>query len=297
MFEHLVDYRVTTENRVIKRPKFSSKLPPDIPLTDPIAIYNNGLTWTVIPIKVLQSYPIVHDNYYESIKTKDGKNVISPISITFCPFSGAAVSYFGTYTLYHKMSDCNIILKTKDNKLIRQIDGCIYDKTLRRAVPAEYVRKHEVRIMDFKTALVNYPDFQFLTNVPKTKTNEPFVPRNYMLTNELACSFPDKSYDIEKLLQLYHPKTYVYGIEYKSQNSVFSEEGQGQKEAKDYKYSVIVSKDSGPDKPNSLNLKENGINKYFDTVFNKIKEKGGVIIPVLWPIWIHYFPSSKIIKL
>lgn len=57
------------------------------------------------------------------------------------------------------------------------------------------------------------------------------------------------------------------------------------------KHALILPKNK------SLSIKENGIDEYFNNMVDKIREKGGIMIPCLKKPWIKFFPNSKIIKL
>ena len=126
--------------------------------------------------------------------------------------------------------------------------------------------------MTLRNALSNHPDCTFIDN-QKIDSIKPIVPNDYLQTKEIL-------YNAPKFSHKYDPKTIIYIIEYKSNNTT------------DYfKKTVII-----PIK-NNFDLSKNGFGKYFDKMINDIRDKGGMIYNCLWFAWNSTFPDSKVIEL
>ncbi len=270
---------INLKKRIIKHPKFNNNINLDI--TDTVMAYNDGKVWKIIPLDILLRYPIIYDKYYDRTNTKKGSYIISNITITYCPFSGCGIVYFGKFVPTNKVYNNNIILTNankNNNNILVQMTGRIYDKQL-KPIENVFLRREEAKIFTLRNALSKYPDCLFLIH----NTNiRPIVENNYTKNKKII--YPSK-YTSTK----YHPKTLVYGIEYKSHYDESTKY--------DNKYSVIVSDDASKDKINSRDYNKTKYNKYFSKMMDKIRERGGIIIPSYWFAWYNMFPDTKVIKL
>ena len=282
IFSKIYKTDIKFENRVIDNPKFSSlSQDTSLSLIDPVIAYNDGKVWKLVPLKLLTSYPVIYDQYYDQIKTRGGKLIISDITVTYCPFTSTVIIYFGKYTPTGELYNNNIILSpnTDKDKIIVQIQGLEYSRTSKEKTNS-FIRRDEVKIMTLRNVLGRYPDCLFLHHQPNATLLAPIVETSYTLNNKIL-------YPIEHFSKKYHPKTLVYGIEYKSNKIEY-----------DRKYTVIVPDDATKDKSNSYNLKLNKIDEYFNPVMmEKLRDKGGIIIPCYWFAWYGMYPNSKVIKL
>ena len=260
---------INLQDRIITEPNFLPISPSDMNLLDLVAVYNDGRNWKVIPIDILTRYVVFYDKHFDKIKNKKGENIVSDISITFCPYTFAAVIYFKKYAPTNKLYRGNIVLKDlEDGLLVPQIIG------------NKFVRKKEIKLMTLRNVISNFPDCSYFNNnidkLPRIVSDE-------YITNK------DVDVLVDNINSKYHPKTLVYGIEYKSIDTTIN----------DYKYSVII----GADASNSINKDslfdyvKNGYNDYFNLAIDKIRDKGGVIIPCFWFCWMGIHENSKIVKL
>ena len=134
-----------------------------------------------------------------------------------------------------------------------------------------FLRKKEVLIMTLRNVFFKHPDCSYL-DVEASKI-DPKLPR---LTDHKYITDDKILYPVEHKSDRFHPKTLVYSIEYKSKDV----------NQKDYRHSVVVSKDASKDKINSFDyIDESGYAEYFDKWMEKIREKGGILMPVFWFGW------------
>jgi len=282
---HKID--INLKKRIIKHPKFSNNINLDI--TDTIMAYNDGKVWKIIPLDVLLRYPIIYDKYYDRTNTKKGRYIISDITITYCPFSGCGIVYFGKFVPTNKVYNNNIVLTDKNNNMLVQMTGAPvagFNNKQLKPIEYEFLRREEAKIFILRNAISKYPDCLFLIH----STNiEPIVEHNYTKNKKIM-------YPLKYTSAKYHPKTLVYGIEYKSyyvENLKFSSKNI----ENDNKYSVIVSDDASKDKINSRNYNKTKYNIYFSKMMDKIRDRSGIIIPAYWFAWYNMFPNTKVIKL
>lgn len=271
--------KINLDDRIIKDPIFTSIIPEDLTLDDIVLTYNNGKNWKIIPIDILLKYPIIHDTYYDQTNTRNGKLISSNITLVFSPYSFASIIYFSKIIPTNELYKDNLVLITSDgNYKFNQLEHIIYSKSGERI--NKFIRRHEAKIMIMRNVMNKYPDCFYLDTKSYKNNIEMIVQKDFM-TNKFTYS------DLEYQSNIYHPKTFVYGIEYKSSDVDYD----------NYKYSVIVSDDAHKDKPNSFDLRINKYEKYFDEMIDKIREKQGIIIPCFWYSWYNMFPKSKVIKL
>lgn len=110
-----------------------------------------------------------------------------------------------------------------------------------------------------------------------------------MILRNVYSKYPDCHYldngmvKTDKLRQ-----KYGFLIEYISQKE---EEKEEKEEKEEYKYTLLISK------IDSLDETKNGLRNYLNVYLDKIREKGGMIIPVYQNAWLKLFPKIKQVKL
>ncbi len=254
-FDQLLDSGKPLKSRVIRKPKFLPIPPKKYILSDYVLSYFDGKKWKIVFLDDALQYPVIHDQYFDELLKRDDENIISDISFTFCPFSFSGVVYFGKFVPSGEIYNNNMILNDEENiKLLHQLSGKTYIRKSTEELK-DYLRKGEVKIMSFRSALSLYPDCLFFHNKKPQ--------------SELV----DKSYINNKFI--------VYGILYNSSNV-----------RKNAKSSVVVVS-----KQESFDYLKSGYHKYFEEQMEKIKEKGGLIIPCFWSAWKLNFPDSKIVEI
>jgi hypothetical protein len=249
-----------TNDRIITNPEFIPTPPKDLLLDDTVLVYSTGKYWRVISIDVLISYPIIYDNYYDHTTTRNDKYIKSNISLTFCPYSFTSIVYFDKIGLDGHVSNNSIVFNLIKNKRT----------TFTHFNNEPLIRKGESKIMILRNAITLYPDCHYL---------------NYNIDKK-----PIIKYEEDRQIELpkrFHPKTFIYGIEYNSKHV----------DKYNLRYSVIVSDDASLDKVNSFDIRKNKYQNYFNKFINKIRDKGGIITPSFWFAWISNHSDSKVIKL
>jgi len=127
--------------------KYSPYPDNNLDLKSAVIAFDAGIRWHIIPINVMNKYPIIYD------KINDESNKDIDVSITRCPYSGTVVIYEGIFTVDGKNKN-NITLK-KDDYIVQQINGeCITGKCL--------IRRWEGYVMTLKDVLHELTDCEYL---------------------------------------------------------------------------------------------------------------------------------------
>lgn len=255
--DKLKDSEYDLKGKILERPEFAS-MAPNIDLGDPIIVYSNGDQYRVVPLELFTKTPLIYDQYFDKIRKKN-KNIISDITIAFCPFSMSSVVYFGRYELTNNLYQNNLVMRDVKNSdhLVTQLDGKIYSETDNIRI-FERLRKGEAKIMTLRNAITSLPDCTFLQETKEIRDQEPIPLKN--------------------------KSQIVYGLEYLSSRVENSE---------DNKYTAIVPKDG----KNKYDIQKNGIKDYLDGMIEKIREKGGIIVPSSEEAWLQFHPDSKKLEL
>lgn len=273
---HTIDIS-NLDQRFLSSPKFSDT-PLDISLSQHVLVFNNGKRWKIIPISLASSFPVIHDQFYDRVVTKQSKPVISNISLTFCPFSSSAIIFFGRFVPTKLVYNNNLVFRKQNHpdSILLQLLGNLYSKQTGSPIHS-LIRRHEVRIMTLRNAISRYPDPHFLHH---SHTLSPIVDCQYSSNSKIL--FP-----LLRFSSTFHPKTLVLGIEYQSKHV----------DQFNLRHAVIVGDDSSSHSSNSY---DQHVNKYYDYInqhVDHIRKKGGIFIFSYWFAWFSMFPNSKVIKL
>ncbi len=193
------------KNRNYMATSFSDFAPKNLKLSDVVVAYNDGLKWKVIPLSIMNEYPIIHDEYNEQ-----NSDVRTIISIYVCPYTLYSCIYFGKYELHNKMYNNNItIVSEYDNVWIIPILNKVYSLSTDEVID-KYIKKSEVKIITLKNVLYTFPDCSFIDSksIPKQSKIVKYKTIDSYISN----------------------KKLVYIIEYKSQTT------------SNYKYTIIIPK-------------------------------------------------------
>ena len=284
MFDFIVDSKYNYKNRYIKDPIFVPKIPDKYELNDSVIVYHNGRKHKIVPRDFMMKYPIIYDKYYNKSQSPSVADVassntgfISDITVCFCPYTSSSITFFGSFAITDKVFNSNIVLQNMDDpdKLVIQLSGDIYSSSTKK-LQSTIIRKSEIKIMTLRNAISKYPDSMYL-DISQYKGKE--------LLNVSYNSNKEILYPVTNGSSEYHPKTLIYGIEFLSKKD-------GNK-----KYAAIVSKDASKNKVNSVNMIKNGYDKYFYETIDKIREKGGIMIPCFWFAWYTMHPDTRVHKL
>jgi hypothetical protein len=131
--------------------------------------------------------------------------------------------------------------------------------------------------MILRNAMIYAPDAIFMKC--KKKLNQIIHSDYYFNNNDI--------YD-KKIKSVYiHPKTLVYLVKYKSKS----------KTKKKSKYVILVGDDINNLIPTGYDLNQSKLNNHLVKYGEKIINKNGYIMPILWYMAIMLYPNAKIIAL
>ena len=232
-----------------------------IKLHDQIVLYNVGGDWKVIPLILALSYPIIYDKYSINDVTYDVTVVVCPVTLRSTMFKG--IFEFETY------QDYTMILKEKDTGDLIAID-LGYKMDMKYAV--EPTRRSEIKIMTLRSALINAPDSQVMIT---TKKISPIIDIYYYSNT--------KDLNGKELDCLVHPKTLVYVIQYKSYDETTE------------KLAIILGRDMNKFDATGYDIKKSGLYEYLGKYRQKIINRGGYIMPMLWYLAKDIYKTSKVV--
>lgn len=183
--------------------EFSDFSPQKRKLSDIMISYNDGIKWKIIPLSIMNMYPIIYDEYNEPNEQK------TPITIYVCPYTLFSCVYFGKYTLHDKTTQNNnlSIVDVENDIYINPILNKTYSLTTDELLN-KYIKKGEVRIITLKNVLYLFPDCLF-ANTSKIPQIDNITNKDYLQNKQI-----------------------IYIIEYKSKNHDHNE----------YKYTIIKPK-------------------------------------------------------
>lgn len=266
LFEYMTFDDIDVMDRTIENPQFRRRPGDDTDLTNTVYIYNDGRNWKLIPLSVVEQYPIVYDKLYQM---SEGKNRVIDITVCMCPFSLHASLYYEKLPPAGLLYKNNIVLLKDEQLLVPILDSTVDSNgKLKQSV----IRRGEVRLMTLRNAISKYPDCLYIVPPP---TEKPLVNRTYSSNREVT--------QLADYPAVYHPKTVIHVIEYLSSNT--------------YKTTVLVGKDATSKEPNTIDWTNNGMCEYLDHHLEEIRERGGIIIPCYWFAWMSLDRESKVIKL
>lgn len=314
----------------LEDPKFTTLQESDIQLTDEIIVLHNGIKNLIIGKKTLLKYPVIYSKYYYDTESSTNNNseISQTISITLCPYSMSSVVYYGRYRMTGEIYDNNIILEDiETNNKIHQISGENLSDTLHKNSVASFnksvglktrnfmkdnglesinniitdkilkcssAKKMSTKQMTLRNAISTFIDCDYLDiKVDKPKAYKSLgLSNNYETTSELAFQL------LKPITFKYFPKTLVYGIEYVSRKITNLED---LVPCTQIKHTLVLGKyvssthDVG--KIKNYDYIKNGYKEYFISIADKLKDKGAIIIPCYYFVWLLFYPNSKIIQL
>ena len=118
------------------------------------------------------------------------------------------------------------------------------------------------------------------------------LPNDYESSSELAFQL------LKPVVFKYFPKTHVYGIEYVSRKINNLED---LVPCTQIKHTLVLGKYSAStldiNKIKNYDYIKNGYKEYFIKIADKLKDKGAIIIPCYYFVWLSFYPDSKIVQL
>jgi len=254
-------HNIDLEKAVLKNGQyyFMDNIPKKLLLKDIMICYFDGLTNKIIPFDIIRSYPIIHTKYIES----NDKSV--DISVIVCPFTLTSLVIEGIFypTSYVKNS-CLVVS-----------DGVNTFPVIEN--PPKFTKRYQISVRILRNVFTEYPDCKYMV-LNNNIELKPLLNIDYFYNKKILFSYdspPDQ----------FHPKTLVYLIQYKS--------------SKDHndRVTIIVGRDANSDKASGFDIKTSGVLNYLRESDEKIIEKFGFVIPLLWFSWKSFYPNSKIIFL
>lgn len=242
--------------------KFTSILPDGYKLSDKVVIYYTG-QWKIIQLKLFTSYPVIYDVFSEEDISYDISVIVCPITLRCTVLKGLFV--FETY------DNLRMILREKGTETLIPID-------MGTKINSDHVliknRRSEIRITILRNAIRLFTDANFLS-LNKDIKYDSVVNLDYYLSSSDIIG--------KEIDGLIHPKTLVYLIQYKSQED--------EKE----KISVLLGKDCSKISVTGYDIKASGLLNYLEKYKNKIINKEGYIIPMLWFMVKEIYNDYKVI--
>lgn len=189
--------------------------------------------------------PLLYMLTYPIIYDNDSTLVVCPITLRCGLFKG--------HLIFDKYNKYNMILKEKEsNNIITLETG---------SVNPELNKRSEVKIATFRSSLMIAPDPHFI-DIKNTKP----------LVSIMDISYYSNESDIDnnEIYTSIHPKTLIYVIQYKSF-----------KTGKE-KVSLVLGKDIEKSYITGYDLRKSGLLEYLSKYQQKIINKEGYTMPMLW---------------
>jgi hypothetical protein len=235
--------------------------PESLKLYDKVIIYNTGDQWKIVSLNLMLSYPIIYDKYSLDEETYDITIILCPVTLRCVIFKG--LFEFETYQEYR------MILREKNTETHLPVD-------LGMKIDNKYLiqsnRRLEVMILTLRSALMTAPDAIYLNYEKKSE-------------HVINLEYYSNKLDIggNELDGLIHPKTLIYVIQYKTYNT-----GED-------RISLVLGKDAVKNEVTGYDVKKSGLHKYLSTHKQKIINRDGYIMPMLWYIAKDVYKSSRLV--
>ena len=188
----------------------------------------------------------------------DMYNNKNPISIIVCPFTLSSCIFEGHLNLTNHVENSSIVLEFNSEKF-NIVNG------------SPTVKRYQVQIKTLRNAFTDHIHAKYFR--PK-KTN----------INKISNIVNDTYYSQNNLnSHVFHDKTLVYLILYESSQT------------HNTKCTVIVGSNASKNHPTGYNIHESKVAEYLENNEEKIHEKLGFIMPILWFAYKPFFNDAKII--
>lgn len=241
--------------------KFNRNPPPNVGLHDVMVCYFDGGSRKVLPFSLAMTYPIIHD------KCVSQEDKVYDVTLATCPWSLASIVLEGKFTATNSVSDSCLVITngTKTFPIIKE--------------PREKeLKRYEVDIKMLRNVFTEYPDCRFLVTNEEFRVATPLLPLDYYKNTEIP--FP-----VQVPPGNIHPKTLVYLIQYISSKDA------------SFKATVLVGRDATATEVTGYNMIKSGVYEYVMKYEDKLKQKLGYVMPLLWFSWKSSLPDAKIIFL
>ena len=226
-----------------------SRPPSNLKLSDIVIGYTTGNSrWKIIKFNDLKNCCILYDRFFKKDNNKKEQIitlVLNPITLNVCTFVGKVE--------IHSIKKNGSLILTKDNYKFKF--GSKH--SLDQEIDEMHIERKETKLMELRNIFIFTSDPKFI--VVKKKFTDIFK-LDYYLNNQ--------NIDGEIIHDVFHPKTLVYIIQYKSKSGK-------------YKTSILIGVKSNSKFPTGYNYKESKFEEYFLIHSQKIIEKKAFIYPML----------------
>jgi hypothetical protein len=243
---------------------FNRNPPKNYDLFEKILSYFDGYSHKIIPLKYALSYPIIYDTYIDS------NEEAHDITILLCPFTLSAVAIEGIfYATKYTENYCLVITNNIDTFSILN------------SYQMPQLKKIDVSIKVLRNMFTQQTDSKYLDIKQDIK-----IPPNIMPSKYYTSLIHNMNRQMEDKLNIHiHDKTLVYVIIYTSSST------------NNFSKTILIGKNSTMKKKSGYNIVKSGIYKYLAKYENKIKEKSGLVVPVLWFACQDFASTSHILRL
>jgi hypothetical protein len=236
-------------------------------LSDPVINFFNGEKWILIPLRIMLRFPLIHTKYTDDKTTFD-------MTLILCPYTLRTTSMKGKF-LFNRYVDGIMTLKNTDGEIIRIDIGLKIDDNKNILLNKRY----QVKIKTLRNSLIELQDCSYL-HLKQYSALVPVISKDYYISglniNDIPIPNAFKAH--------FHPKTLVHVIQYLSQS------GQN-------KETIIVGLDATSRAVTGYDTKASGFDNYIAKYYDKIIDKHGYIIPILWLHAKNMYVDAKIIYL
>lgn len=231
----------------------------DLKLEDHVILYHNGDGWKIVPLIVLLSYPVIYDEYVYEDKKED-------LTIVLCPVTLRGGVFKGIFEVSH-YDDYRMILKGDNDLLPIDLNLKINKKFL-----IQENKRLEFKLMTLRNAIIYAPDAKYMKCKDKLK---PVINTEYYDNH--------KNINDEDLKQgIFHPKSVVYIVHYESL------------QMNDTKQILLIGNDIKQKTVTGYDLSKSKLNDHLLKNGNKIYDKNGYVMSVLWYIAMDIYKDVKI---
>ena len=236
--------------------KFNRNPPPEYGLHNKVVCYFDGYNRKMIPLSVMLTFPIMYDKYVGSDEQ------FHDMTIALCPFTLAVAVFDGIFIATENVENSCLVIS--NNKYTFPIIHSQIE-----------VKKFEADIKVLRNVFTEYPDSKYMI-LNNNKSVNPILGNEYYENQTIL-------FNCIKPSDQFHTKTLIYLILYQSSKD------------QTIKSTVIVGSNACANEVTGYNIVESGVYNYLTTYNDKIKEKLGLVMPMVWFAWKSFYPNSKII--
>lgn len=247
--------------------EINDEAPKHTALSDPVINFFTGEKWILIPLKIMLRFPIIHTKYMDD-------KIPFDMTLILCPYTLRTTSMKGKFIFNRYVDGVMTLINTK-NEIIRLDIGLKIDDDKNILLNKRY----QVKIKTLRNSLIELQDCSYI-HLTQYSSLKPLISIEYY-TNDLNIN----DIHIPNVIKApFHPKTLVHIIQYLSQS------GQN-------KETIVVGLDATSRSVTGFDTKTSGFDAYVAKFYDKIIDRHGYIIPILWLHAKNMYPDAKIVYL